>query len=211
MDKDTLYARAIAGHTDARVILAKKADKLNRYKRTILHIEAMHGYKERVQFILSEFVNKNLLSKVDEYKQTALQLTADYGKTKVVEVLIDAARHLPFFKFFLRKGNQDEETALHLVVKRGNMDIARLLVNADPDDRHIQNSDGETPIYIAADIGHNHIVKIICTTCTYPNLQGPDGTTALHAALAKFPYGMQFLYHSTCLHNIYCIYEIKRI
>lgn len=157
----------------------------------------MHGYKERAQFMLSEFANKNLLSKEDEYKQTALHLAADHGKTEVVKVLIDAARHLPSFKSY-----QDEEAALHQVVKRGNMDIARLLVT------QIQVIDIFNTVTVKL---QSTLPLILGTTCAYPNLQGPDGTSALHAALAKFPdRGMLFVYHSTCLHNIYCIYEIKR-
>lgn len=80
-------------------------------------------------------------------------------------------------------------TALHLAVTNGHMAIAMLLVEADPSDNHVPNGNGDTPVYLAAKLGYNHLVKMICTTCTAPSL----ATTALHAAIMKLPQGL-FVY-----------------
>ncbi|WOG86482.1 hypothetical protein DCAR_0205691 [Daucus carota subsp. sativus] len=75
-------------------------------------------------------------------------------------------------------------TALHVAVLNGNVAIVKLLVEADPSDRHIQNYEGKTPIYIAAEKGYLAIIKEICTACTAQSLEGPGGSaSALHALI----------------------------
>ncbi|XP_017234792.1 uncharacterized protein LOC108208776 isoform X2 [Daucus carota subsp. sativus] len=197
MDLDALYDAAISGDADAISKLAMEADRLNQRGETILHIESINGNTERVRFILRHFASKNLLSFLGSQKETVLAWPAYFGYTEVVEALIDAARQLPSslsnnitqnhvssFHAFLRHADNDSETALCVAARRGHTIIAKLLVEADPADKHIPNKDGKTPIYMAAENGYHDIVKLICTTCTSPlNFDGPGGSTALHAAI----------------------------
>ncbi|XP_074382109.1 uncharacterized protein LOC141724020 [Apium graveolens] len=199
METNTLFAKAIAGDADAISQLEIIADQLSNDDRTILHIACMAEKTEQVQFILTKFANKkNLLVKLDKYKQTALHLAAARGHTEVVEILIDAARrslsssdtddpHSPVnhVEDFFRQANYMGNTALHQAVTSNNVATVEQLVKADPNDRHIQNLGGFTPVYLAAKSGYNDIVKIICNTCTAPSLIGPEGTTALHAAISQ--------------------------
>nr|XP_017232624.1 PREDICTED: ankyrin-3-like isoform X2 [Daucus carota subsp. sativus] len=193
------FTDAIAGDANARAALEMEAERLNEDGETILHVESKRGDTERVRFIVTEFSNKDLLVKQDKLKQTALHLAAHHGHTQVVEVLIDAARrhlpsssarddtHNPFsaFKAFIRLATSPKQnTALHVAVLNGNVAIVKLLVEADPSDRHIQNYEGKTPIYIAAEKGYMAIIKEICTTCTAQCLEGPGGgASALHALI----------------------------
>nr|XP_017233106.1 PREDICTED: serine/threonine-protein phosphatase 6 regulatory ankyrin repeat subunit A-like [Daucus carota subsp. sativus] len=190
--KAVLYAAAIAGDADAIAKLETEADRLNKDEETILHVESKKGNLENVRFILREFAHKNLLVKLDNQKETALTWAAYFGHTEVAEVLIDAARNLPpsdddnpvtSFQAFLRLGDKDMDTALHIAVINNHIAIVKLLVEADPSDTHIQNNDGKTPIYIAVKKGYKEIVKLICTSCTAPSLKGPGVKTALHAAI----------------------------
>lgn len=199
MDKDSLYAAAIEGDVDAISELQTYAGRLTIDDRTILHIESMDGITKRVQFILSKFATKALLAKVDSKKETALHLAAYYGHTQVVKTLIYAAEYLPSFsagqlaatvsnpinsyKAFVRHANDSMNTALHVAVSKGNLDIAKLLVDADKSHRHNQNCNGETPIYLAAKLGYNDIVMMLCSVCKNPALDGPEGRTALHASI----------------------------
>ncbi|XP_017236814.1 uncharacterized protein LOC108210071 isoform X2 [Daucus carota subsp. sativus] len=188
MRKDALYAAAIAGDADAIAALEMHADKLDINDRTILHIESREGNTEHVRFILRGFAHKNLLVKQDDQMETALTWAAYYGHTEVAKVLIDAAKNLPFsedyypitsFQAFLRLGDKDKDTALHIAVIHNKEEIVKLLVEADPSDTHTQNNEGKTPMYIAVDKGFNGIAEIISTTCTAPSLDGPDGSTVV--------------------------------
>ncbi|XP_063945201.1 uncharacterized protein LOC108212189 [Daucus carota subsp. sativus] len=194
--KDLWYAAVSAG--DAEAIRSFRIYSSRLTGRTILHNESMDGNKEHVQLILREFAG--LLVKVDSNKDTALHLAAFYGHAQVVELLIDAARNLgsaaddphnPItgFEAFVRHSNNSMNTALHVAVSKGNLAIAKLLVEADPDDAHIQNCNGDSPVNLAARLRSPDMVILICNSCTHPSLDGPDGTTALHlhAAIMMLP------------------------
>ncbi|KAL8093080.1 hypothetical protein AgCh_035097 [Apium graveolens] len=168
----------------------------------ILHSESMIGNAERVRIFLRKYADKKILARLDSNKETALHVAADFGNTEVVKVLIEAAGRLfassandnpdnqiTCFEDFIRHPNDSLNTALHLAVSNGDMATAKWLVEADRDDRHIQNSKGETPIYLAAKLGYEEIVKMICEACTAPGLAGPDATTALHAAIMMLTEG----------------------
>ncbi|XP_017240336.2 uncharacterized protein LOC108213104 [Daucus carota subsp. sativus] len=168
MDLDTLYADALAGDAEAIAELEKKADRLSQHDRTILHVESMYGHPERVRSIMKMFEQIFFLVKLDTFKQTALHLAADHGHTEVVELLIDAARALSSplgdddihdpVEAFIRRADEKMSTALHLAVSNHHMGIVKLIVEPDPRDRHIQNCNYETPIYIAAKLGYTRIV-----------------------------------------------------
>ncbi|WOG86470.1 hypothetical protein DCAR_0205676 [Daucus carota subsp. sativus] len=204
MDKDALYSAAIAGDDDAIAALEMHADKLNKYEETILHTESENGNTEHVQFILKEFAEKKLLVKLNKYKQTALHLASCEGHTEVAEILINTARQLlppsldddnpvTTFQAFLWQADDKMETALHDAVRKGNVGLVKLLVEADPSHPHTQNSEGETPIYIAVERGYYDIAKMICTTSTAaPNLDAPAGrTTVLHILINNLDKGAE--------------------
>ncbi|XP_074357805.1 uncharacterized protein LOC141697373 isoform X4 [Apium graveolens] len=168
-DEDALYGAAFSGAMLAADVL-------------INHDEESQNGKERARFIMREFENKSLLPKLSFDKQTALQLAIDLGHTEVAEVIIEEARrHMSetCFQAFLRKDDYKKDTALHLAVKKGNVANVKLLVEADPTDRHSRDYDGKTPMFIAVEQGLDDIVEIISTTCTSPSLDGPYGSTVL--------------------------------
>ncbi|XP_074339731.1 protein ACCELERATED CELL DEATH 6-like [Apium graveolens] len=204
MDIDALFSAAIAGDTDAKKQMAMIADHVSGpYDRTILHDACIYGNAERVKFMVTEFADENLLVKLDKYENTPLYLAAIWGHTEVVGILIDAARRIwpspattddsgnspSRVEDFLRQANSFGNTALHYAVCEDDVATVELLVNADRNDRHIQNQQGETPMYAAVERGHYDIVKLICKICTAPSLDGPQGTTALHLAIRKFHQG----------------------
>lgn len=205
------FADAIAGDPISKAAMEMESDRLIQEGKTILHVESMRGDTERVRYIVNELGKKNLLVKLDTLKQTALHLAAHHGHTQVVEILIDAAvnnlpsssakedTHNPVgsFQDFIRQATgQMGNTALHLAVLKGNVAIVKLLVDADPNDNHVPNNDGKTPIYIAGEKGYTDIVKEFCRTCTALSLDGPGGrTTALHALIQSISPGM--------LHGVY--------
>ena len=163
MDRYAFFVAAIAGDAYAIAKLETQADILNRGEETT--------NAKRVRVILREFAKKNLLAKLTSEKQTTLHLAAIYGHTELAEILIDAASYLhpsdndntqedptTSFQAFLRQSDLNEDTALHAAVKKGNLAIVKLLVEADPSDTHIQNDEGKTPMYIAVEQGLNSVI-----------------------------------------------------
>ena len=188
MQEDALYSAAIAGDADAIAALEMHADKLNIFEKTILHTQSQDGNTEHVRFILREFADKNLLVKLNEDKKTALHFASSQGHTELAEILINAARHLlptdhddavTSFQAFLRQADNKMQTALHEAVKKGNMALVKLLVEADTSGKHIQNDEGKTPMYIAVEEGLNDIAEVISTTCISPSLLGSDCSTVV--------------------------------
>ena len=191
------FADAIAGDAISIAALKMKADNVNELGETILQVESKKGEIQNVRFIVSALANESLLGKLDRLEQTALHLAAHNGYTQVVEVLIDAAKHFlsssHFLDFIRKAACPMKNTALHLAVLNDNVEIVKLLTKADPDDRHVRNNEGKTPIYIAAENGYKDIVKEICMTCPNLSLDGPDGrTTALHALIQNTGQGMSY-------------------
>ncbi|XP_074359254.1 uncharacterized protein LOC141698457 [Apium graveolens] len=203
MDLDPVFAAAIAGDADALAKLDMIADgALHNNDKTILHKESEKGNIKHVRFILDKFKHKKLLVKLSTRRShTALHLAVQGKHTEVVKALIEEARNLPSstsssanppispFQAFLREVDHDKDTALHAAVYAGHFEIVMLLVKADPDDPHTKNTKGKTPMYIAAKGGYQKMVKKMCETCTAPSLDGPGGSTALHAAIKKLRKG----------------------
>ncbi|XP_074357068.1 uncharacterized protein LOC141696843 isoform X2 [Apium graveolens] len=196
-DMDTALHAAVRGGYVAIVKLLVEADPTdthsqNKLGETPIYIAVEKGYPDVVKVICTTCTSP--LNFDGPGGITALHAAVRNGNNgiEVVEVLIDAARLLlssdanpvSSFQAFLRRVDGVWNTALHGAVIKGQMDVVKLLVEADPTHRHYQNLDGKTPIYIAAEKGYTNIVKVICTTCTAPlNFEGPDGITALHAAV----------------------------
>lgn len=190
---DSLYVSAIAGDAEAKAKLEMKANRVEEREYTILHTESQNGKTEHVRFIVHEFASKDLLVRLNKSNHNALFLAACAGFTEVAEILIDAARQYlqpSSFQAFVRQTDLEINTALHAAAYRGNLAFVELLVKADPGDRHLQNNLGDTPLYIAAENKYNRIVKMISTTCAAPSLDGPDGSTALHAAIRNLNKGI---------------------
>lgn len=83
----------------------------------------------------------------------------------------------------IRSTNFEGETALHLAVRYNREDVVQLLVQQDPDHSYPQNKGHETPLYLASIRHYTSIISIILDSCTSPSFGGPDGRTALHAAV----------------------------
>ena len=173
-----LYEKAMHGDATAMSELKKEADELEKVGNTILcNLDVyIHGDTERVRFILREFADRNILIKLNGYNQTALFLAAGFGHSKVVKVLIEAATNFPWassadnpitsFQAFVRQPDKELNTALIFAARNGYVETVKLLVKADPSDRHIPNEDGKTPIYIAVEYRYKEILEAICTTCS---------------------------------------------
>ncbi|KAL8108570.1 hypothetical protein AgCh_024879 [Apium graveolens] len=157
---------------------------------TVLHLACQHGSIKCVKEILS--VYKSLLLKINSRGETALHLAARYGHYDVVVQLIATAKSSldnpenttsTVVQTLLRRKDVQHETALHAAVRYNHHTVVQVLVKEDPSHEYQQNKYNETPVYLAATRGYTDIIRTILHYCESPTFGGPDGRTALHAAV----------------------------
>ncbi|KAL8110483.1 hypothetical protein AgCh_026266 [Apium graveolens] len=181
----------------------KVGDQLTPTNNTVLHLACQYGSINCVKQILN--VHDSLLLKVNSRDETALHLAAREGHYDVVVTLINAAKSLqkgaaaviealinavkdsevdvPPVHQLIRKANLELETALHVAVRYNHKNVVELLVSEDPSHEHPPNAYKETPMYLATVRCHTDIMETILNKCAFPTFGGPEGRTALHAAV----------------------------
>ncbi|XP_027158328.1 ankyrin repeat-containing protein At5g02620-like [Coffea eugenioides] len=85
----------------------------------------------------------------------------------------------------LRMANVDGNTALHEAVRNSFYEVAKLLVQEDPEFHYRPNYAMETPLYLAVEKGYHDIADLILVTCKSSSYLGPGNRTALHAAAIR--------------------------
>nr|XP_027096246.1 ankyrin repeat-containing protein At5g02620-like [Coffea arabica] len=167
--------------------LALKTPKGN----TVLHVLAQScDSADAVRHILAR--NCCLLMAKSACGETALHLAARKGHSGIVRALIDYSKQnkgcwfcacfVDRCKRMLRMANVEGNTALHEAVKNNFYEVAKFLVQEDPEFRYRPNHAVETPLYLAVEKGYRDIADLILTTCKSPAYLGPGHKTALHAA-----------------------------
>ncbi|XP_022722160.1 ankyrin repeat-containing protein At5g02620-like [Durio zibethinus] len=123
-----------------------------------------------------------------------LHIGARHGHSGIVKVLIERANVVLHedpergldatgARQMLRMRDEEENTAFHLAARYGHLDVLRLLVKEDPDFDFSANTSGETPLYLAAEGGYHGMVTEMLDNCKSTVYGGPNGRTALHAAV----------------------------
>ncbi|XP_031102026.1 protein ACCELERATED CELL DEATH 6-like [Ipomoea triloba] len=158
---------------------------------TVLHVAAINGHKHLVEEILQDDdAAMSLLFAKNNRNQSALHCVAEKGYAGVVSVIFSAIKkHKDLESAFGRVREMIEmkddvkDTALHKAVRMGHLEVAKLLIQEDPEFEYPANDDGETPIYIAAELRFHDCLVEMLNTCKKPTYGGPLGRNALHAAI----------------------------
>lgn len=152
---------------------------------TVLHLACQYGSIKCVEQILR--IPESLLLEINSRGETALHLAAREGHYKVVVALINAAKSLfpqpNCLQKLIRTTSVELETALHAAVRYNHKYVVELLVTEDPSQSQPQNIRKETPLYLASIRRYTDVMKTILDNCESPSFGGPDGRTALHAAV----------------------------
>jgi len=170
-------------------------------ENTILHVylSSQSSEQESTDFV-DKFLERcpPLLFQANKRGETPLHLAARYGHSNVVKVLIDRAKALPAdpesgvtkAKMMLRMTNGERDTALHEAARNSRSHVVEILTKEDPEFSYPANVHGETPLYIAAYIDdyslgqeREKVIDEILTNCISVDYGGPNGRTALHAAI----------------------------
>ncbi|XP_022722162.1 ankyrin repeat-containing protein At5g02620-like [Durio zibethinus] len=180
---------------------------LHIYSRTggrlvVKNVRAFPCFQKRVferEFSINfveQLVNKcpSLLLQRNANWEIPLHIAARHGHSGIVKVLIERANVVLHedpergldatgARQMLRMRDEEENTAFHLAARYGHLDVLRLLVKEDPDFAFSANTSGETPLYLAAEGGYHGMVTEMLDNCKSTVYGGPNGRTALHAAV----------------------------
>ena len=188
-----LYVAAADGHIRVLEQYDEIHVQLTPKKNTVLHVAAQFGQADCVQWILQLPSPSPLLQQPNEKGDTPLHLAAREGHLTVVKNLINAAKQLQegdserggttVCKVMLRMTNEDQDTALHEAVRYHHPEVVKLLIQEDPDFTYGANTEGNTPLYIAAYWGFGDLVQMILDNSSSAAHSGIKGQTALHAAV----------------------------
>ncbi|KAH9764605.1 ANK REP REGION domain-containing protein [Citrus sinensis] len=172
-------------------------------KNTVLHVNIIASYTQNKEgeSVSTKFVERiiemcpSLLLQVNAKGDAPLHVAARYGHAAVVEALIEIAKQESdqeiesgvesTARHMLGMKNDEEDTALHEAVQSGSLDVVKILLGADPAFPYSANGSGETPLYLAAARAHKEISAEILQKCPSPAHEGPNGKTALHAAVCS--------------------------
>lgn len=160
-------------------------------KNTVLHIYiACLTEKEQESTKTGKMLEtcQSLLLQPNENGDTPLHTAARFGRAGIVELLIAKVASEngleEQWKQLIRTTNKEGDTALHQAVRFNHLDVVKILTTQDPECSYAVNDAGETPLYLAAERGYGDLGFQILPTCTSsPDFQGPNGRTALHAAV----------------------------
>ncbi|KAH1040651.1 hypothetical protein J1N35_042394 [Gossypium stocksii] len=153
--------------------------------------------KKRSNFI-EQILGKcpSLLLQRNAKGQTPLHVAAMNGHSAIVKLLIRScskARHgylekqemdqVNAVREMLRITDQESNTALHVAVQYGDVEMVEgLLEHENPDFPDSANKNQETPLYLAAKRGDTGVLSILLEKLNSTGHGGPHGRTALHAA-----------------------------
>ncbi|KAK4855724.1 hypothetical protein QYF36_010247 [Acer negundo] len=205
MDYD-LYSSAARGDIEKFKQYANQLEQIvTPNGNTILHIYIIKP-ESGAKFVTEVLkLCPNLLWKANNKGETLLHFAARYGHGDIVKELIEECKKphnkdqehgVELTRLMLGKTNNEaKDTALHEAIRykhtddnctrSNNIDVVNTLIEADRDLPYEANGYGETPLYLAAEMGHKEIVDKILDTWKSPADHGPMNRTALHAAIIR--------------------------
>ena len=184
---------------------------LTPFKNTVLHIYITASTTDHTEFVDEILrISPSLLLKRNADGEIPLHLAARYGHERIVKFLIEHARGLDrasvgtrdiessaasvgAVREMLAMLTESENTALHEAVRFRHLNVVRILAREDPHLSQPANRAGETPFYLAAEIGYLDLLRKMLSVCSSINASGPNNSTALHAAVVMSKKGMRVL------------------
>ncbi|CAN6337532.1 unnamed protein product [Urochloa humidicola] len=147
-----------------------------------LHIAASCGYLELVKMVCAQDIS--LIKARNSMLDTPLICASRAGHVDVANYLMECSMDE---QEDLRARNLDGETAMHEAVRNGHLLVLQGLMSKDSGLAEVVDENGVSPLYLAVASNRADIVKVLIgessNGVTSASYSGPDGQTALHAAV----------------------------
>ncbi|KAH0933830.1 hypothetical protein HID58_010947, partial [Brassica napus] len=161
-------------------------NKVTPHNNNLLHIAAKHQRRDFSAAILD--LCPSLLLRENNNGDTPLHVAASVGSFQILQLLVnEVASDIENLgvttKQLLRITNKQKDTALHVALKNGHGDVAKLLVELDTGLLDMVNSNNESPLYLAIERGLFDVAGHIVERFPLVSGKGPKGMNALHAAV----------------------------
>lgn len=145
-----LFKAAAEGHADEPFKKDTRSNEIRglltaQTKNRIRHIniisqKSKNGSTKFMEEILE--ICSSVLPQVNAKGDTPLHLAAKFGHSNIVSFLIERAK--PAARQMMRMTNDENNTALHEAVCRGNVQVVKILTGQDPDYPYPANNCGKT-------------------------------------------------------------------
>ncbi|RFU75577.1 ankyrin repeat [Trichoderma arundinaceum] len=173
-----IHWAVVAGHIGVVDLLKTDIGLEDRFGWTSLHLAAVYGHHEMVDFISRQpGVNMN---KLDKSSRTPLHLAIEHGSAETVKLLLEAGANVNI-------ASVNGATPLHVALgakggPQSKLDEVIEILLAASADPNAASLDGTTPLHLAAEHGANSTVHMLLEVGADANAISQDGTTPLHRA-----------------------------
>nr|XP_043616758.1 protein ACCELERATED CELL DEATH 6-like [Erigeron canadensis] len=153
----------------------------NPLEYTILHIVSKFGVVNYVKDILIK--DPSLISRHNSEGETPVYVAAKEGHVDVLQTMLDhlEGKQEDIESLLIRP--EDKNNALHIAIQNHHAPVVFWLLKNFPELANHNNVLKESPLYLAAERSYFEIVKLILNECGEISFKGPNGKTALHAAI----------------------------
>ncbi|XP_027033585.2 LOW QUALITY PROTEIN: ankyrin repeat and SOCS box protein 3 [Tachysurus fulvidraco] len=172
-----LHEAAAGGHAQCvRLLLSASAsdncedyvNSLTHNSETSLYFAAMNGHLRAARHLIRAGAD---LDKMSNDLSSPLFAAVDSGHKEVVELLVSEGAEVN------RRYYISSWSCLHQAVYKGHAEIVRFLVNVCS--LEIVDDYGITPLFVAAQYGHQHCLEILANAGANVNCQAKDMATPL--------------------------------
>ncbi|CAL1283118.1 unnamed protein product [Larinioides sclopetarius] len=182
-----LHYAALRGNVFATEELLKSskinAETSDKQEMTALHCAANYNSPDVVEILLNANAHPEA---TDENLSTPLHLAATTGSEVIIKLLLNAVEKKgdsESLRKYIDEKNLSGNTALHLAVIKGHLDIVEVLLNKGADVKSTFDNSSH-PLHLAAVSGNVDIVKCLLKHGAAVNCVNNFGETPLHKAAA---------------------------
>lgn len=121
---------------------------------TPLHYSARYGQIEIARYLVAENADLDIPTTKTSDNLTALELATKHKHDSIAILLFEAGAKIP-------KAVNGRNHIIHILARNGMLNYIQTLIESFPDLIHIKDSKNQTPLFLAANQGHDEVVEFL--------------------------------------------------